>query len=163
MKTTVVPAQVTSMEDTIAGSLSLTQVVLLIIPVFISAFLFAGLPPSMHIKLYKLILLLFIGLPPLVLAIRFKGVIALRWLFLISSYRLRPTIYLQTVKYHHDCYCLRFDVEDKNEETIDALTTKTISKKDLSISERFVITSFLKQKSIKFYTDERGKINASIQ
>ncbi len=58
MKTTIVPAQVISVEDIIAANLNLTQVVLLISPIFMSALVFLGLPPFMHIRVYKIILLL---------------------------------------------------------------------------------------------------------
>jgi len=101
MKTNIVPAQITSLEDIIAANLNLTQVVLLIIPIFVSALVFLGLPPFMHIRLYKIIVLLVLGLPPLVLAVRINGVVSLRWVVLIADFYFRPgrfSIQLKTTK-----------------------------------------------------------------
>jgi len=109
MKTNIVPAQITSLEDIIAANLNLTQVVLLIIPIFVSALVFLGLPPFMHIRLYKIIVLLVLSLPPLVLAVRINGVVALRWVVLIADFYFRPGRYLYTVKNHQNCYCQQTD------------------------------------------------------
>jgi len=109
MKTNIVPAQITSLEDIIAANLNLTQVVLLIIPIFVSALVFLGLPPFMHIRLYKIIVLLVLSLPPLVLAVRINGVVALRWVVLIADFYFRPGRYLYIVKNHQNCYCQQTD------------------------------------------------------
>jgi len=53
MKVTVVPAQVTTVEDRIVGSLGFSQLVLIVTPVFIAAALFAVLPPAMGSAVYK--------------------------------------------------------------------------------------------------------------
>ena len=47
MKMTVVPAQVTTVEDRIIGSLGFSQILLLVIPIFVSAGVFALVPPFM--------------------------------------------------------------------------------------------------------------------
>jgi len=45
MKTTTVPAQVTTVEDRLAGNLSLTQLLLLVCPVFVSCLIYVVFPP----------------------------------------------------------------------------------------------------------------------
>lgn len=94
MKATVVPAQVTTVEDRIMGTLGFSQLMLLIVPIFIGAGLFAMLPPFMGGSIYKYI---FIGIATTlccILAIRVKGKIVLLWVIVIMHYNLRPKFYL---------------------------------------------------------------------
>jgi len=164
MKTTIVPAQITSLEDIIAANLNLTQVVLLIIPIFISALVFVGLPPFMHIRLYKIIVLLVLSLPPLVLAVRINGVVALRWVVLIADFNFRPDCYLYTVKNHQNCYCQQTDyLNEPSPETLSLINRQKIPNYQLSIDERLAIDDLIKQRSIHFYADRKGNLNASIQ
>lgn len=94
MKTTVVPAQVTTVEDKIAGNLSFTQLLLLTTPVFMSGALFTLLPPFLGFSAFKLsvcgILFILCG----ILAIRIRGVIILNWLMIVFRYNLRPRYFL---------------------------------------------------------------------
>jgi len=94
MRSTVVPAQVTTVEDRIMGSLGFSQLALLVIPVFIAAALFVILPPVMHSSAYKYAIMIIIGLLMGILAIRIKGKIILLWLITILRYNLRPKYYL---------------------------------------------------------------------
>lgn len=94
MKSTVVPAQVTTVEDKVAGNLGFSQLMLLAIPVFGGALLYAVLPPSMNIALYKVALLIGIAIVSGILAIRIKGKIVLLWLLILLRYHLRPRYYL---------------------------------------------------------------------
>lgn len=94
MKVTVVPAQVTTVEDRIIGSLGFSQILLLIIPVFASAGIFALLPPFMEVAPYKYILISTTLLVFGVLAIRIKGKIVASWLVTILRFYLRPRYYL---------------------------------------------------------------------
>ncbi len=94
MKFTVVPAQVTTVEDRIAGNLSVIQMALLALPVFGGSFLFAVLPPFMDGALYKYALLGLLVVVSGLLAIRIKGKILLSWLLIIVRYNLRPSLYV---------------------------------------------------------------------
>ena len=73
MKVTVVPAQVTTVEDRISGNLSMSQIALFAIPIFCGSLLYAVLPPSMEVSLYKLIAIGILSLLSCQLAIRIKG------------------------------------------------------------------------------------------
>ena len=57
MKMTVVPAQVTTVEDRIIGSLGFSQILLLVIPIFVSAGVFALVPPFMGSAIYKYVII----------------------------------------------------------------------------------------------------------
>lgn len=105
MKVTVVPAQVTTVEDKITGNLSVSQIVLFSIPVFGGSLLYAVLPPSMEFSIYKLIVVGFIAILAGLLAIRIKGKIVLMWLLILLRYRSRPRLYIfskNTTMYRED-------------------------------------------------------------
>ncbi len=94
MKTSVVPAQVTTVEDKIAGNLNLTQLLLLAAPIFISSGLYVVFPPLLRLTAIKLSLCALIFAVFAALAIRLRGKLLLTWLVLILRYRLRPRYYV---------------------------------------------------------------------
>jgi hypothetical protein len=93
MKVTVVPAQVTTVEDRIAGNLSFSQLMLLAFPVFVGSALFVVLPPLYKSALYKLILIGALFIVCSLLAIRIKEKLVLFWLITLLRYNLRPRYY----------------------------------------------------------------------
>ncbi len=96
MKTTVVPAQITTVEDKIAGSLTLPQIMLLVVPLILGAAIYAGIPPKMHLGSFKLTLIIiqyaFFG----ALALRFNGKIVADWLVVYLRFKSRPSRYIFT-------------------------------------------------------------------
>ncbi len=94
MKMTVVPAQVTTVEDRIIGNLGFSQILLLIVPVFAAAGIFVLLPPFMGGALYKYVIMGVVALLFGLLSIRIKGKILASWLVTILRYNLRPKYYL---------------------------------------------------------------------
>ncbi|MCA9333231.1 PrgI family protein [Candidatus Saccharibacteria bacterium] len=94
MKTTVVPAQITSVEDRIAGNLSFKQLILMITPVFVSTALFILLPPFTKYQLYKVIISVTFALLCFTLALRVKGKLVIEWIIMLSHYNLRPRFYV---------------------------------------------------------------------
>lgn len=122
MKITVVPAQVTTVEDKIMGSLSLSQLMILLLPVFIGAALFAILPLAMGSSIYKYVLIGFLAVICLILSIRIKGKIVALWIVTILRYNLRPKYYL----FNKNVTTLRTDyAEPKREETKTESKSKT--------------------------------------
>lgn len=94
MRKTVVPAQVTTVEDKITGNLGLSQLVLLVLPVFGGSALFVVLPPFFSYATYKVVLIVCFAVLCGTLAIRIKGKILLMWLVVILKYNLRPRYYV---------------------------------------------------------------------
>ncbi len=90
MKMTVVPAQVTTVEDRIIGTLGFSQILLLIVPVFASAGIFTLLPPFMGSAIYKYVVMGVVAMIFCILAIRIKGKIVAFWLVTILRYNLQP-------------------------------------------------------------------------
>lgn len=133
MRSTVVPAQVTTIEDRIMGSLGFSQLALLVIPVFIAAALFVILPPNMHSSAYKYVIMTVIAVLMGTLAIRIKGKIILLWLVTILRYNLRPKYYLFSKKTAD----LRDDLPSHGEAEEDR--TKPVAKPDTAKLPRLAL------------------------
>ncbi len=151
MRTTVIPAQITTVEDKIAGNLSMTQIVILLIPVFFGAFIFAMLPPNMHVTIYKLPLVLLVALICLILSLRIKGKVVASWLTVLFSYNLRPRYYVfnKNDKYLRDLP----EISDKKaKEAVKAVVKKelAISAKKFGVKELKELESFIKNPNYTF-------------
>lgn len=94
MRSTVIPAQITTVEDRIAGNLNLTQMILLIIPILWTMVVYILFFPVMNFVLYKLPIIASITILCLILALRIKGKVVLQWLIILLRYNLRPKYYL---------------------------------------------------------------------
>lgn len=94
MRTTIIPAQITTVEDKIAGSLNFTQILLFMVPVLLGAAVYTLFLPFMKITPYKIGIVLVITTICLVLAIRVKEKIVAEWLVVLLRYKLRAKYYL---------------------------------------------------------------------
>jgi hypothetical protein len=96
MKTTVVPAQITTVEDRIAGSLTLPQIVLMVMAMVIGSVIYAVVVPKLHFGAVKMTLIaieiLFFGS----LSLRFNGKIVGEWLVIFLRFKSRPRRYVFT-------------------------------------------------------------------
>ncbi len=94
MKTTVVPAQITTVEDKIAGSLNFVQIILLVFSLIIGTAFYGLVPPKLHLSTIKIVLIVLqltiFGL----LALRYRGRIIADWLVIILRFKARPRIYV---------------------------------------------------------------------
>jgi hypothetical protein len=94
MKSATVPAQVTTIEDKIAGNLTLQQIVLLASPVFIDFALYVVMPTTLKLNAYKLVIMAIVTASSAILAIRVKSKILLVWAVTICRYNARPRHYV---------------------------------------------------------------------
>ncbi|HSX06312.1 MAG TPA: PrgI family protein [Candidatus Saccharimonadia bacterium] len=94
MRTTIVPAQVTTIEDRIIGRVSLSQLMLLTVPIFGGSAIFVALPPFFNYATYKVILIVCIAAVCTLLAVRVKGKIIISWLTTLVRYNVRPRYYV---------------------------------------------------------------------
>lgn len=94
MKTAIVPAQVTTVEDKVAGNLNLTQLLLIASPVFVSGAIYAVFPPSFEIAVYKIVAMTTLFCFFALLAIRIKERLLLMWLIVFFRYNSRPRYYV---------------------------------------------------------------------
>ena len=96
MKSTVVPAQITTVEDKIAGSLNFIQIILLVFSLIIGTAFYGLIPPKLHLSTLKIILLIAEFAVFGLLALRYKGRILADWLVIYLRYKARPRIYIFT-------------------------------------------------------------------
>ena len=94
MKTVVIPAQITTVEDKIAGNFNLTQIMLLMAPVFWAVIVYTVLTPRLSFSLYKLPLIFIVTAVCIALAVRYKEKVVLNWVMVLLKYNLRPKYYL---------------------------------------------------------------------
>lgn len=119
MKTTVVPAQVTTVEDKIAGNLGVSQLLLITVPVFGGSAIFVVLPPFFSYSTYKVVLIVCIAALCGTLAIRVKGQILLLWAVILFRYNLRPRYYVFD---KNDIYLREAEHESVETETAEEYT-----------------------------------------
>lgn len=118
MKTTVVPAQITTVEDKIAGSLNFVQIMLLVFSLIIGAAIYGIIPPRIHLTTLKLVLIALEFSALGGMAIRIKGKILAEWLIIILRFRLRPRIYVYT---KNDLFARNSVTADKKTETKESM------------------------------------------
>ena len=94
MRTTVIPAQITTVEDKIAGNLNLTQVFILMVPVFFGTAVYVLTPPFFRFAIYKIAVISIVTLISLLLSLRIKGKVVANWLGVLLRYNLRPKYYV---------------------------------------------------------------------
>jgi len=103
MRTRVIPAQITTVEDKIVGNLNLMQMAILIVPIFFTTLIYALLPPSMSFVIYKLVLSVIVLVVCAILSLRIKGKVVVNWLSILCSYNLRAKYFV----YNKNEACLR--------------------------------------------------------
>lgn len=133
MKTTTIPAQITTVEDTIAGNLTLSQILLLIAPVFGSTAVYAVLPPSMSIVMYKLGLMVLLSLMFVVLAIRIRDKLVTSWLKIMILYALRPHIYI--FNKNTDCQREAFIAKKQNKAQVNSKEKVKLKSQEIAAND----------------------------
>ena len=94
MKVRNIPAQITTVEDKIVGNLNLTQMLLLMLPIFFFMLVYTILPPYMDLSWYKMLLVFTIGISCIVLSLRIKDKVIINWITILLRYNTRPQYYV---------------------------------------------------------------------
>ena len=94
MKRSIVPAQITTVEDKIAGVLSLMQILLLSIPVVFLTLVYVLFAPVMSMNIAKWVIALVILILCMILALRIDGKIVVDWLKIILAYQAKAKYYV---------------------------------------------------------------------
>jgi len=164
MKVTVVPAQVTTVEDRIIGNLGFSQMLLMVVPVFASAALFVILPPFMGNALYKYIIMGVMAALCCILAVRVKGKILASWIILILRYNVRPKYYL----FNKNVSTLRESYTSKQEKVAEA--PAPVKKKvqpvrlrlDQPVTAKLLATIENPAAKVRFETGKRGTLHVRL-
>ena len=164
MKMTVVPAQVTTVEDRIIGSLGFSQILLLVIPIFLCAGIFAVAPPFMAGALYKYIIMSIVVGACAILAIRIKGNILALWMITLLRYNVRPKFYL----FNKNTRALRKDYAHVKEETAtvkqEDIARKTVKAKQLDTQMEAGVRRAIDNPETKFriVTGKKGELRVRL-
>lgn len=163
MRVTVVPAQITTVEDKIAGNLTFVQIILLIVALLVGAGLYTGLPPHLHLGSVKLALIclqlfVFAGL-----AFRIRGKIVADWLVLYLRFSVRPRIYVFTKNdvTARDIVLLE---PEKVVKTIQPVHAPLIAMPTLSLPEKDQLEQLLENPSltVRLALAKKGGIDVSL-
>lgn len=163
MKTTVVPAQITSVEDRIAGNFTFTQVLLLIAALLVGTGIYVGIAPRTDLTILKTILVVtqffFFG----GLAIRINGKIVAQWLVTYIRFHSRPRFYVFTKNDVTNREIIAPEVEP--EELAIATTSKLETvRPTLSFDEQMRVDQLLDNPSLtlSFELAKKGGIDVSL-
>lgn len=94
MKRSIVPAQITTVEDRVLGNLTPYQAGLISLPLVFGVLFYATLPPHFHLKLYKIAIIAGLELIGAILSIRKNDQMLIFWLITRLRYNLRPRYYV---------------------------------------------------------------------
>jgi len=166
MRTQVIPAQITTVEDKIAGNLNGTQLLLLMVPIFGTTIIYALITPQMHITLLKIVSVLFLLIVCIVLSLRIKGKVMFNWLILVLAYNTRPKFYVAN---KNDTYLRTLDllVPEKRTQTSlkKAISPKNnhvpiprLNSKDLLTLQRLVFNT---KSGLTFKTTKKGGLHVA--
>lgn len=164
MRTQVIPAQITTVEDRIAGNFSLSQIIILLSPVLFATLLYAFLPPQMVFAWYKLGLILIFVVLSVTLAIMVRGKIILNWLLILIRFNLRPKFYVfnKNATYAREVYKPEQEKTIKQKKTL-IVTTKRID--SLSVKEILKLNNFLSSQdfSLTYRPSRKGGLNVALE
>lgn len=164
MRTTTVPAQITTVEDKIVGELSLMQLLLLVAPVFGSAAIFVVLPPFYTSSPYKIVIIVCLFVLFSALAIRIKGRILLMWLVVLVRYSARPRYYLFNKNNTHLRDVPKPEAPQEVAENAELTVAPRAPKPQLSTADLVQIEQLITNPEAKlhFRTDKKGALSVHI-
>ncbi|MEI6478573.1 MAG: PrgI family protein [bacterium] len=163
MRTTVVPAQITTVEDRIAGNLTFVQILLLIVAMISGSTIYLLMPPHLKLDAYKAFFITLAIATFGAMAIRIKGRIVADWIVLLLRYYLRPRIYVYTKcdPVYRDLF-----IPVKERSTTRAPETKHTAKiiKPLSLAEQVHLDRLIANQAltITFSLKKKGGIDVSL-
>jgi hypothetical protein len=164
MRTSIVPAQMTTIEDKIAGNISVQQAMLLGAPLLFGFIIALVFPPSGQFVVYKIAIVLGLFTICGSIAVRIKDRIVAQWLKLFVIYSARPLHYI----YDKNSTYLRDTepIEVASEEVVESqrvkkpiITPSNISPKEFVRLEQFATDI---RAGMKFEVGKKGELNVRI-
>lgn len=168
MKIRNIPAQITTVEDRIAGNLNFMQIVLLMIPVFSMLVIYALLMPVMKLVPYKLVLFSVVTMISVLLAIRIKDKVILQWLLILCTYSLRPKYYIFS---KNESYLREMDIivssvkEKKSVVKVSSNQKRKIIKSGIAIGDLVRLENYLSNPkySLSIKTQKKGGFHVAFE
>jgi len=163
MKTTIVPAQITTVEDKIIGNLSFTQILLFIAALFISVAIYIVFPTPLKLTVYKLALMLLSIIICFALAIRVRSKILIHWLFLVVNYSQRPQFYV----FNKNDVSMRDIFFEKKQKIVNAKSlhnARLKAARNLSVKEFAMLSKVVEysNKNVRLQFNKKGEVHATV-
>lgn len=166
MRTTVIPAQITTVEDKIAGNFNLTQILILMVPIFWTTIVYTLFLPTMQLAWYKVPLILMVLFICLTLSLRIKGKVVLNWLVILLTYNLRPKYYVLN---KNDAYLRRLDVPAFEKKPLPLLKKRIVKNEKKQETQNFSLREFIQfdhvtgnpKYTISYKSGKKGGINVA--
>lgn len=158
MKRSTVPAQITTVEDTILGNLTALQLVLLVFPICFGFISFAVLPPNFHFVLYKLVTMLVLLLVGAILQMRIKDKLLLMWIITVIRYNVRPRFYIYNKNDAYGRDMQREDKDVKQQQTVAAPTPAAPKLPKIAIPEAVKLEEIMSdpRAKLRFKAGKKG-------
>lgn len=165
MRVSIVPAQITTVEDKIAGNVSVQQAMLLGLPIlfgFVTALFF---PPFGQFVAYKVAIVIILFVLCGSLALRIEGRIIAQWIKLFAIYSARPKYYVydKNTSYLRVAASAATHIEAKAATTIPQkkITPQIshITPHEFARLEQFATDN---RAGIKFVVGKKGELNVHI-
>lgn len=159
MKIRSIPAQITTVEDKIVGNLNLTQMMLLMVPVFWGMIVYTMFLPVMEFAWYKAFLFSFVGIISLILALRIKDKIVLQWIVILLRYNLRPKYYVfnKNDSYMRSMDVLSIEKSKRKTKTIHAKQLQKIKHTQSSLGDLIRLENILTNPKYSFSIKSQKK------
>lgn len=161
MKTTVIPAQITSVEDKIAGNLSFIQILLFLGALFVSTVLYLIFPPQFKFSPLKLALIGTGTVVLLILAVRIKEKIILEWIRIIATYSLRGKYFV----FNKNDETLRnvvFYTKQKKEMAVVKQINEDLRKESVAVSDVLALQRIIGNRNVRFAFKKKGGMHVSV-
>jgi len=159
-----VPAQITTVEDKIAGSLTFPQLILLVIPLITSTAIYASIGPRLHFTVIKTALILLQFAVFDALAIRFRGKILGDWLVIYLRFAARPRQYIFTKNDTTGRDIVIIKPEEYARET-SVIVEEKPALQELSLSQRMKLNRIFAdgKLSVRFRIAGKGGLDVSLK
>ncbi len=160
MKRSIVPAQITTVEDRVLGNLTPYQAGLISLPLIFGVLFYVTLPPHFHLKLYKLCIIVGLELIGAILSIRVHDQMLLFWLVMRLRYNLRPRYYVfdKNDTYLRNIPTCASVVTEKKPPTA---TVPTLTQQAVSVTEVVRIEAIMADErvNVRFKTGKNGRLH----
>lgn len=163
MRTTIIPAQITTVEDKIAGDLTIYQIFLLLLPIFFGGFLYISFPPYTQFVEYKIVMFLILSLISATLAVRVKEKMIISWGIVLLRFVARPKYFVFN---KNDLFLREVIQKEKAPVIQQALTQNNVKVEkiqQLEDTEIYRLEQLMTQSNgdISFIFQKKGGINVS--
>lgn len=166
MRTTVIPAQITTVEDKIAGNFNLTQIMILMAPIFWTAIVYTLFAPTLRLAWYKIPLILVFLFICLILSLRIKGKVVLNWVVVLLRYNLRPQYYVFNKNDSYLRHLYLPEVEKKKAYRLKTRTRKRLVNEptvNLAVNTLLQFEQAIQKKYVISYKSKKGGINVAFE